>query len=94
LICSETRCSCSSASAIGSTSAAKRERGSATPGVVTSAPVSSRNWTIIIAMSALLRVAERAGYDAATVEDFLAREHAGEQAGDPTAPQAAGAGAG
>lgn len=46
----------------------------------------------VATMSALLRVAERAGYDAATVEDFLAREHAGEDGGDPTAPQAAGAG--
>ena len=45
----------------------------------------------VATMSALLRVAERAGADAATVEDFLAREHAGGEGADPTAPQAAGA---
>jgi ferritin len=44
----------------------------------------------VATMSALLRVADRAGADAATVEDFLAREHAGGDDADPTAPQAAG----
>jgi bacterioferritin B len=46
----------------------------------------------VATMSALLRVAERSGADAANIEDFLAREHPGDEAGDPTAPQAAGAG--
>lgn len=42
----------------------------------------------VATMNALLRVAERS--DAANLEDFLAREHPGEEGGDPTAPQAAG----
>jgi ferritin len=42
----------------------------------------------VATMSALLRVAERS--DAANLEDFLAREHPGDDGGDPTAPQAAG----
>jgi bacterioferritin B len=46
----------------------------------------------VATMSALLRVAERSREDAANIEDFLAREHSGDEAGDPTAPQAAGAG--
>ena len=46
----------------------------------------------VATMSALLRVAERSREDAANIEDFLAREHPGGEAGDPTAPQAAGAG--
>jgi len=46
----------------------------------------------VATMSALLRVAERSREDAANIEDFLAREHPGDEAGDPTAPQAAGAG--
>jgi bacterioferritin B len=46
----------------------------------------------VATMSALLRVAERSGADAADIEDFLAREHPGDEAGDPTAPRAAGAG--
>jgi ferritin len=46
----------------------------------------------VATMSALLRVTERSASDAATVEDFLAREHPGDEGGDPTAPQAAGAG--
>jgi ferritin len=46
----------------------------------------------VATMSALLRVAERSREDAANIEDFLAREHPGDKAGDPTAPQAAGAG--
>jgi bacterioferritin B len=44
----------------------------------------------VATMSALLRVAERSGADAANIEDFLAREHPGGEGGDPTAPQAAG----
>jgi bacterioferritin B len=46
----------------------------------------------VATMSALLRVAERSGADAANIEDFLAREHPADEAVDPTAPQAAGAG--
>lgn len=45
----------------------------------------------VATMSALLRVAERSGADAADIEDFLAREHPAGEAGDPTAPRAAGA---
>ena len=44
----------------------------------------------VATMSALLRVAERFGADAADIEDFLAREHPGDAGADPTAPQAAG----
>jgi bacterioferritin B len=46
----------------------------------------------VATMSALLRVAERSVADAASIEDFLAREHPSDEAADPTAPQAAGAG--
>jgi bacterioferritin B len=45
----------------------------------------------VATMSALLRVAERSRADAASIEDFLAREHPSAQDSDPTAPQAAGA---
>jgi hypothetical protein len=41
-------------------------------------------------MGGLLRVAERAGENAAAIEEYLAREHPGDEGGDPTAPQAAG----
>jgi ferritin len=44
----------------------------------------------VATMSGLLRVAERSPQDAANIEDFLAREHSGEEGGDPTAPTAAG----
>ncbi len=44
----------------------------------------------VATMSALLRVAERSGSDAAGIEDFIAREHPGLEEVDPTAPQAAG----
>jgi ferritin len=42
-------------------------------------------------MSDLLRVVERSRDDPMEVENFLAREHPGEEADDPTAPHAAGA---
>jgi bacterioferritin B len=45
----------------------------------------------VATMSALLRVAERAGSDASSIEDFVAREHPSREGADPTAPQAAGA---
>jgi bacterioferritin B len=45
----------------------------------------------VATMSALLRVAERSGEDTASIEDFIAREHSGDEGADPTAPQAAGA---
>jgi ferritin len=44
----------------------------------------------VATMSGLLRVAERSREDAADIEDFLAREHPGEDGADATAPQAAG----
>jgi bacterioferritin B len=44
----------------------------------------------VATMSNLLRVAERARDDAATIEDFLAREQPGGEGADPTAPSAAG----
>jgi ferritin len=44
----------------------------------------------VATISGLLRVAERSRDHAATIEEFLAREHAGEPGGDPTAPKAAG----
>ena len=46
----------------------------------------------VATMSTLLRVAERSRADQAEIEDFLAREHAGGDAADPTAPHAAGSG--
>jgi ferritin len=44
----------------------------------------------VATMSGLLRVAERSRADASKIEDFLAREHPGDEGGDPTAPKAAG----
>ena len=44
----------------------------------------------IATMSSLLRVAERSRHDVAEVEDFIAREHPGDDSKDPTAPRAAG----
>ncbi len=44
----------------------------------------------IATMSDLLAVAERSKDRPMEIEDFLAREHSGEEAGDPTAPTAAG----
>ena len=44
----------------------------------------------VASMSALLKVAERAGDDPERVEDYLAREQAGGEAADPTAPPVAG----
>ena len=46
----------------------------------------------VASMSALLKVAERAGDDPERIEDYLAREHAGAEATDPTAPPVAGGG--
>jgi ferritin len=45
----------------------------------------------VATMSTLLRVAERSRSDQAEIEDFIVREHAGDDAADPTAPHAAGA---
>jgi bacterioferritin B len=45
----------------------------------------------VATMSGLLRVVERSREDSASIEDFLAREHGGAEAHDPTAPTAAGA---
>jgi len=45
----------------------------------------------VATMGGLLRVAERAGENAAAIEEYLAREHPGDEGGDATAPQAAGA---
>jgi bacterioferritin B len=45
----------------------------------------------VATMSGLLRVVERSREDSASIEDFLAREHGGSEAEDPTAPTAAGA---
>jgi ferritin len=44
----------------------------------------------VATMSSLLAVAERSGDTPMFIEDFLAREHAGGEATDPTAPPAAG----
>jgi ferritin len=44
----------------------------------------------IATMSDLLAVAERAGDRWSDIEDFVAREHPGDEGGDPTAPAAAG----
>jgi bacterioferritin B len=46
----------------------------------------------VATMSDLLRVAERSRADVAAIEDFIAREHPGGEAEDPTAPAAAGSG--
>ena len=42
-------------------------------------------------MSDLLRVVERSRDDVMEVENYMAREHPGDEGEDPTAPQAAGA---
>ena len=47
----------------------------------------------VATMSDLLRVVERSQERAMDIEDYLAREHLGEQSEDPTAPHPAGAGA-
>jgi len=47
----------------------------------------------VATMSDLLRVVERSRDDVMEIENWLAREHTGEGASDPTAPHAAGAGA-
>ncbi len=44
----------------------------------------------VATMSDLLAVAERAGDRWSDIEDFIAREHPGDEGGDPTAPAAAG----
>ena len=46
----------------------------------------------VATMSNLLRVADRAHEDQATIEDFIAREHQDSGGQDPTAPRAAGSG--
>lgn len=46
----------------------------------------------VATMSNLLRVADRARADQATIEDFIAREHQDLGGQDPTAPRAAGSG--
>jgi ferritin len=47
----------------------------------------------VATMSDLLRVVERSRQDPMEVENFMAREHSGGAADDPTAPHPAGAGA-
>src|SRR4029077_7862414 len=47
----------------------------------------------VATMSDLLRVVERSRDDPMEVENFMAREHSGSAADDPTAPNPAGAGA-
>jgi bacterioferritin B len=44
----------------------------------------------VATMSSLLAVVERSGENPMLVEDYLAREHGGADAADPTAPPAAG----
>ena len=44
----------------------------------------------VATMSDLLTVVERSAENPMTIEDYLAREHAGGGAADPTAPTAAG----
>jgi ferritin len=44
----------------------------------------------VATMGGLLRVAERAGEDAAAIEEYLARELSGGEVADPTAPRPAG----
>jgi ferritin len=46
----------------------------------------------VATMSDLLRVVERSREDPMEIENWLAREHAGGEAADPTAPRPAGAG--
>jgi ferritin len=45
----------------------------------------------VATMSDLLRVVERSRADAMEIENWMAREHAGDEGEDPTAPHAAGA---
>ena len=45
----------------------------------------------VATMSDLLRVVRRSQADPMAIEDFMAREHAGEEGEDPTAPHPAGA---
>jgi bacterioferritin B len=45
----------------------------------------------VATMSDLLRIVERCQDDPMEIENFLAREHAGEESEDPTAPHPAGA---
>jgi ferritin len=47
----------------------------------------------VATMSDLLRVVQRSRDDPMEVENFMAREHSGGEAGDPTAPNPAGSGA-
>ena len=47
----------------------------------------------VATMSDLLRVVERSRDDPMDIENWLAREFPGDEAGDPTAPHAAGQGA-
>ena len=44
----------------------------------------------VATMSDLLRVVERSKDDPMEIENFMAREHPGEESADPTAPHAAG----
>ena len=44
----------------------------------------------VASMSSLLAVVERSSDNPMQIEDYLAREHSGEEAADPTAPPAAG----
>jgi bacterioferritin B len=46
----------------------------------------------VASMSALLKVAERSSENPAWIEEYLAREHPGEETADPTAPPVAGGG--
>ena len=45
----------------------------------------------VATMSDLLRVVERSRHDVMEIENYMAREHAGDEAPDPTAPTPAGA---
>ena len=45
----------------------------------------------VATMGDLLRVAERSGENPSAIEEYLAREHPGNEGADPTAPQPAGA---
>ena len=47
----------------------------------------------VATMSDLRRVVQRSKDDPMAIEDYMAREHGGSAAADPTAPHAAGAGA-
>ena len=45
----------------------------------------------VATMSDLLRVVERSRDDVMEVENYMAREHSGDETDDPTAPRPAGA---